>query len=63
MQCSSMLKYNIMTQSPMLGPDTLGVSLLSQEKGNGFNFLNVVITRYSEFKTMKKVQKPSDSEC
>jgi hypothetical protein len=43
------------------GPDTVGVSLPSPEGGNRPIFRNGVLYSYLEFRTMDKVQKPSDS--
>jgi hypothetical protein len=40
----------------------IGVSLPSPEDGNRSSFLNVVFSRYLEFRTEDKAQKGSDSE-
>jgi hypothetical protein len=44
------------------GHNKVGVSLPSPEGGNRSSFRNVVFSNYLEFRTMDKVQKPSDSE-
>jgi hypothetical protein len=44
------------------GPNKVGVSLTSPEDGNRSSFRNVVFSSDLGFRTMDKVQKPSDSE-
>jgi hypothetical protein len=44
------------------GPSRVGVSFPSPEDGSRSSFRNVVFSSYLEFRTMDKVQKPSDSE-
>jgi hypothetical protein len=46
-----------------MGPNSLGVFLLSPEDGNRFSFWNVVFSSYLEFMTMDRVHKHSDSDC
>jgi hypothetical protein len=46
-----------------MGHNRIGVSLPSPEEGNRSSFRNVVFYSYLEFRTMNKVQKPSDSDC
>jgi hypothetical protein len=46
-----------------MGPNTVGVSFPSHEGGKTFSSRKVVFSSYLEFRTMAKVQKPSDPEC
>jgi hypothetical protein len=43
-------------------PNRVGVSLRSPEYGNRSSFRNVLFSSYLEFRTVGKVQKPSDSK-
>jgi hypothetical protein len=43
-------------------PNRRGISFHSPEDKNMCSFRNIVFSRYSEFRTMNKVQKSSDSE-
>jgi hypothetical protein len=44
------------------GPNRMGASFPSPEGGNRSSFRNVAFSSYLEFRTMDKVQKPSDSQ-
>jgi hypothetical protein len=46
-----------------MGPNRVGVSIPSPEDENKSCFRNTVFSSYLEFRTMKKVQEPSDFEC
>jgi hypothetical protein len=43
------------------GPNRVGVTLPSPEDGNMSSYRNVAVSSYLEFRTMDKVQNPSDS--
>jgi hypothetical protein len=45
------------------GPNRVGASLLLPKDGLKSNLRKVVFTSYLEFRTMDKVQEPSDFEC
>jgi hypothetical protein len=45
------------------GSNRAGVSFPSPEDGNTSSFPEVVFSSYLEFRTMDKVNKPSNSEC
>jgi hypothetical protein len=45
------------------GPNRVDVSLPLPEDGKKSSVCNLMFSNYLDFRTMDKVQKPSDSEC